>query len=184
MKELTAAFQSEVFRPVVSLIVPGFYASSTLLIVLWQRTPAVLKLADEHPSSTFVIALLTTLSVGLIIEEWGARLEQIFDERLVKVEGYENHKKEWFDYLRLAFTVEPVGHRYLRTLVLRLKFELGMTIASIPFCVGCLFLRMSCTRKSVLIVSSLVFCVFFLNEAKCSNKTLSELRREMLKDEV
>jgi hypothetical protein len=41
------------------------------------------------------------------------------DKRLLKQSGYQRHYEEWFDYLRIAFDKEAVGHRYLRTLVLR-----------------------------------------------------------------
>jgi hypothetical protein len=68
-------------------------------------------------------------------------------ERLTKETGYERHAKEWFDYLRLAFEREPVGHRYLRTLVLRLKFELGMAVASVPFTLASFFIPAHCPRR-------------------------------------
>jgi hypothetical protein len=85
---VTAVFQSEVFRPIVTLVVPGFFAISTFAI--------------------------------------GG--------------GSERHREDGFDYLRLAFDEEPVGQRYIRTLVLRLKFELGMTVASAPFAIRARYL--------------------------------------------
>jgi hypothetical protein len=96
------------------------------------------------------------LTAGLIAEDMGARLERAFDNRLCNVHGYERHLEEWYDYLCVAFEREPVGHRYLRSIVLRLKFELGMTIASIPFALGAIAIEMSCVWHTALIFSSLL----------------------------
>jgi hypothetical protein len=180
MKELTATFHSEVFRPVVTLIVPGFYAISTICLSLLQHFPQLKQQIDAYPSVAALVFLLVVLTVGLITEEAGARIEINFDRVLRKRAGYENRFKEWFAYLRLAFEKEPVGHRYLRSLVLRLKFELGMTIATVPFWLGTLTLFISWFWRSLIIAISALLAVYLLFEARCSNETLSELRREML----
>jgi hypothetical protein len=181
MKELTAAFQSEVFHPIATLVVPGFFSVSTLATAVWQRHPSVQKFAEGHSGLSTTIALLVVLTVGLITEDLGARLEHVFDERLSRKVGYELHEKEWFDYLRIAFDREPIGQRYLRTLVLRLKFELGMAIAAVPFAIGAMYLQTSCLARTLVVGIALVALVYFLAEAKSSNKTLSDLRRELLK---
>lgn len=180
MKELTSAFHSEVFRPVVSLVVPGFYATSTLSFAFWQRFPNIQKLVDDHPGTATTIMVLMVLTSGLIAEDLGARIERYFDESLSRVVGYEHHLEQWFDYLRLAFDKEPVGHRYLRTLVLRLKFELGMTVASVPFSCGALWIEAPCIWRIGFVIGSIVIAVYFWHEARCSNKALSDLRRELL----
>lgn len=181
MKELTAAFQSEVFHPIATLVVPGFFSVSTIATAVWQRHPAVQKFAEGHSGLTTTIALLVVLTVGLITEDLGARVEQVLDGRLSRKLGYELHQKEWFDYLRIAFDTEPIGQRYLKTLVLRLKFELGMAIATVPFALGTLYLQMSCLSHTLMVGIGLVALVYFFAEARSSNKTLSDLRRELLK---
>ncbi len=183
VKELTATFHSEVFRPIVMLVVPGFYASSSATVSLFQRFPTPRTLIDKYPGAATVVYLLIILAVGLIMEEIGARLEIHFDRRVAKCVGYERHSEEWFDYLRIAFDKEPVGHRYLRTLVLRLKFELGMTVATVPFAAGVLSLQTVWVWRLIVFVGSIVIGTYLFYEAKCSNKALSELRREMLKRE-
>lgn len=184
MKEFTAAFHSEVFRPIVTLVVPGFFATSTISLVAWQRIQVVPGLADSHPGTTGIIMFLLILSAGLVLEDLGARLEHRFDRSLCSVEGYEHHSEEWYEYLRLAFTTEPVGHRYLRSLVLRMKFELGMAIASIPFGLGALALEIRRDWHIALILVSVAVTVglYFGFEAKSSNKELSKVRRELLEE--
>jgi hypothetical protein len=181
VKEFTAAFHSEVFRPVVSLVVPGFFATATMSIAAWQRFPIVPLLVDSHPGTAGVFMFLVILTAGLTLEDIGARLERRFDLSLCKVKGYECHMEEWYDYLRLAFEKEPIGHRYLRSMVLRLKFELGMTVASVSFVVGGFAIGTSYGWHLALVVIPLITFFFFLSEAKASNQKLSDVRHELLK---
>jgi hypothetical protein len=118
-----------------------------------------------------------------VTEDLGARIEESLDKRLLKQSGYQRHYEEWFDYLRIAFDKEPVGHRYLRTLVLRLKVELGMMVASLPFAAGALCVNAAAKwRIGVCCLGAVAFAYFWL-EARASNKALSQLRRELLKKE-
>ena len=183
MKELTATFHSEVFRPVVTLIVPGFYGTSTIALSLLQHFPLLKQQMDAYPGLAAAVFLLSVLTAGLIAEEFGARIEMSFDRALSKNVKYESHFEEWFAYLRLAFDKEPVGHRYLRSLVLRLKFELGMIVSTVPFWLGTLTLCVPCFWRCLMMVLSAILAAYLLFEARCSNETLSELRREMLRKE-
>jgi hypothetical protein len=184
MSELVSAFNSEVFRPVVSLVVPGFFALSTSCVALGQQFPDLLSRGEDHSGILTIVAFLTVLTFGLTIEDIGAHLERRFDRDLKKTANFEKHMDEWFSYLRLAFKIEPVGHRYLRTLVLRMKFELGMTVASVPFALGTLLLKTNCVWHVVMALIAALAAFFFYGEAKCSHEALSKLRREMLKREM
>jgi hypothetical protein len=181
MKEITAAFQSEVFHPMATLVVPGFFALSTLAIGVWQRHAAIQMVAEAHPGLATTVAVLVVLTFGLITEDLGARLEEQFDERLKREPDYTQHEEQWYEYLRIAFEKEPVGHRYLKTLVLRLKFELGMAVASFLFAGGALYLQTLWRWRFVTLGVALLALLFFACEAKSSNRTLSKLRRELLK---
>lgn len=181
MKELTSAFQSEVFHPIATLVVPGFFAISTAAVAVWERFPIIPKWAEQHSGVATTAALLIVLTCGLVTEDLGAHLENFFDKQLKKKAGYERHHEEWFEYLRIAFDKEPVGHRYLKKLVLRLKFELGMTVASVAFAGGALYLQALWRWRIGIFCFALIAFAFFWSEAKSSNKLLSELRRELLK---
>jgi hypothetical protein len=181
MNDLSAVFQSEVFRPVVDLVVPGFYAASMGMLVCWQRIPQLPNFVDSHATASTLVLLLIVLTFGLIVEDLGSRVETVLDACLLKTSGFEEHIKEWYEYLRIAYVCEPIGHRYLRSLVLRLKFELGMAAGSPFFITGVLLLKTSWLVRAPLAMVGVVACVYFLCEAKSSNKTLSELRRELLK---
>lgn len=181
MNDLTAAFHSEVFRPIATVVVPGFAATSTISIALWQSFPPLQKLINDHPGTAATMMLLIVITLGLVAEDLGATLETCFDKKLKRVDGFEKHDEEWFEYLRLAFDKEPVGHRYLRTLVLRMKFELGMTIASVPVAFGGFWVHTSWHCRILIFLAALIAGLYFYHEAKSSNRSLSLLRREMLK---
>jgi hypothetical protein len=181
VKEITAAFQSEVFHPIATLVAPGFFSLSTVAVGVWLRHPTIQKVAEAHPGLATAVAVLVVLTAGLITEDLGARLEHYFDEGLEKEDGYMQHEEQWYDYLRIAFDKEPVGHRYLKTLVLRLKFELGMAVASFFFAGGALYIPTLWRWRVVMVGVALLALLFFAYEAKSSNRTLSDLRRELLK---
>ncbi|MFZ0661514.1 MAG: hypothetical protein WAM66_02380 [Acidobacteriaceae bacterium] len=181
MKELTAIFQSEIFRPLVTLVLPGCAAISTGSIALENHFPKLGNLVVTYAWPSAAIILLVVIALGLIAEDLGARLERSFDLKLAKEDGYQQHMQEWRDYLRLAFAREPVGHGYLKTLVLRLKFELGMAVASIAAALGAWGIHTACVWRAGIFVAALAVGCYFRFEAKCSVKGLSDLRRELLK---
>jgi hypothetical protein len=135
MKELFSAFGSEVFRPLVTLVVPGSIAVSTFFIGLLQQFHEFNDLVSKNHAESAFVLLLVVLVAGLIIEDIGARLETFLDW-IANWRTKGSHNDEWNAYLRLAFKTEPGGRRYLRTLVVRLKFELGTAIGLVFALVG------------------------------------------------
>jgi hypothetical protein len=128
MPNLFSAFTCEVFRPLVTLLLPGAIAVSTWFVGLLWQFPELRKMAfANHPETGFVLVLAMTFA-GMALEDLGTRLETSMDRRRDKQTG--KHFENWYAYLRIAFTTDPIGRRYIRTLVLRLKFELGTAFAS------------------------------------------------------
>lgn len=137
MKEIFSAFGSEVFRPLATILVPGALAISSWFVVLVLRFQALQKLIAENHTETAIILALACISAGLLLEDIGARVEsKIFDPLLKKKTGFAGHSEEWNRYLRLAFKTEPVGQRYLRSIMLRFKFETGAGFALLLAGVG------------------------------------------------
>lgn len=88
--------------------------------------------------STFLYSLIS-LFLGMVFEDLGSSIEAHWlDERKIKpeeenenLEKNKNPRKTvWVQYLQQEIDGSPVGHRYLRTLVVRLKFMLGVFVAS------------------------------------------------------
>src|SRR5438105_6201854 len=109
MKEIFSAFGSEVFRPLVTLLLPGAVAISLWSVFLLQRLPALYKFADANHSEFAWAFVFVALFIGLLLEDLGSRVEsKILDPRLnTKTEG--EHEGRWWRYLRTAYKVEPIG---------------------------------------------------------------------------
>src|ERR1700723_1510607 len=123
MKELLAGFAAEIFRPVVTLLIPGFWAMTPWTISMFLHYPTTWTFACAHREGCGLVYVVVATAFGMIFEDLGARLEKFFFERRTK--DYSN----WFAYLALAPEREPIGLRYIRAVVLRMKFELGMGLA-------------------------------------------------------
>jgi hypothetical protein len=130
-----AAFQSEVFRPLVTLLIPGALAISSWLVALCWRFPKLREAIAAHSTESYLTLFLVVTAVGIIIEDFGAKIEICFDTEANKKTD-DKFDKEWFAYLATAFVADPIGRGYARTLVLRLKFQLGIMLASMVTGVG------------------------------------------------
>ncbi len=121
---------------------------------------------------------------GLVFEDFGSWWESQMDKRAdSKTSG--RHNKEWFDYLRSAFVSDPIGRRYLRTLVMRLKFELGVAYSMISAAFGLIWLvwlGVSCRTAIPFWVIAAGFSTWGLLEASQTHKALALTRSELLKD--
>ncbi len=120
---------------------------------------------------------------GLVFEDAGSHLESWLDARADAVDGV--HIKNWHDYLRTAFCADPIGRRYIRTLVLKLKFEVGIAFAMAGAGLGVLRLGWfgldNSTVLSAIAVCSLFF-VWGLYEACQTHRALGITRAQLLKE--
>jgi hypothetical protein len=172
-----SAFTSEVFRPLVTLLIPGAIAISTWFVgLLWHFHDLQILVHHNHTDAALVLLLAMTFA-GLVLEDMGARVETRWDRRKDKQDG--KHVDNWYAYLRTAFKADPIGRRYIRTLVLRLKFELGITLAMLSAGGGILWLWCMGLSWRVAIVSE-ILCVLFaalgLCEGCCTHDTLARNR--------
>jgi hypothetical protein len=184
MKDLFAAFGSEFFQPMMTLFAPGAVAVCSWFVGWIQRSNMMAELVSRNHTESAFLLVLTGFVVGLLLENLGSLIEgEYFDKRLPhKERKYQHHIEEWFLYLRQAFAVEPVGHRYLRRLVTHMKFELGMGLALPVFGAGLFFTRLSAIPAilaAIVSVSSGAYLVLY--EARRSHESLSDVRRELLK---
>src|SRR6266478_1564461 len=127
MKELFAAFNTDFFRALTTLIIPGAIAVSTWSVQLVLTFDPLKNLVKQNHVETAFVLFIVVVFIGLVIEDIGSRIESFLDSRADR-DTQGEHTKEWYDYLRTVFICEPIGRRYIRTLVTRLKFELGTAI--------------------------------------------------------
>jgi hypothetical protein len=183
MKEIFSAFGSEIFRPLATTVIPGAMTIAIWFVVLMQRFPSLRELVSANHTEAAVLLALTSIAFGLLVEDFGSRIESSwFDKRLGKKPGFSAHDEEWNQYLRLTFTIEPVGQRYLRTIFMRFKFELGTSVALLSSAFGLFFTNLTlCQALFWSVVCAAVAGYLLFVEARSSHRLLSEVRHEILK---
>jgi hypothetical protein len=181
MPNFFGAFTSEVFRPLVTLLIPGAIAISTWFIGCVWHFPSLKGLVAGNHAETGLVLVLAMTFAGLALEDMGARVETRLDNKRDAKTG--NHHDNWNKYLRTAFQADPIGRRYIRTLVLRLKFELGAGFAMLGAALGLIWLASMGLSCAVVLVNEAV-CLAFgflaLYEASCTHDTLAKNRANLL----
>jgi hypothetical protein len=181
MKEILSGFGSEVFRPLVTFFLPGAVAISSWVVACLWACDSIRKLADTNRVETLGILSLLVLFFGLICDDLGSRLESSWlDTRVTDGLSAAKHEENWYRYLRQAFTVEPVGHRYLRMLVLHLKFELGTGVAFILALPGIWWLPVAYGWRFLLTTAFAVIVPYLILEGRSTHEVLRKLRHQML----
>src|SRR5687768_2263434 len=123
-------------RVVLQLVVPGLIASFPFFILFhnhFQNEYAYLETNDTLLVTTMTfIALLA----GFTAENIGSHIEVLFydPKHRKKMPGY---WETWEKFLSLSYgDHEPVGHRYLRNVLMRMKVELSVGVAVWPMSIG------------------------------------------------
>lgn len=118
----------------------------------------------------------------MVFEDLGARWEVQLDH-WADARTDNEHTKNWWQYLQTSFKSEPIGRRYARTMVLRLKFELGTAFAMISAVLGLVWLAvlgLSLSATVVLELLCLLSIGWLLKEAKDTHKVLSRTRAALV----
>jgi hypothetical protein len=184
MPNFFSAFTSEVFRPLVTLLIPGAIGISPWFIGLLWHFAKLRRLVDDNHTETAFVVLMGMTFAGVVFEDFGARSENWLDGRADQ-RTQKAHSAQWYGYLRSAFRADPIGRRYMRALVLRLKFELGVAFAMAIASLGVLWLAyLGLSWLTVLIVEGI--CVLFISwglwEACETHSVLAKTRAALLED--
>lgn len=180
MKDIFAAFGSEVFRPLVTLLVPGAVGLAPWFLGLVQRYADIYGLVSRnHAESALLLALVALIS-GMLLEDLGSRIESTFFDNARNRVTSGRHNSDWKAYLRVAYKLEPVGARYIRTILLRMKFELGMSSAVILAAGGIFTTTFRLGVKAAIAVGASTLAVLLFCEARSSHRVLSETRNILL----
>lgn len=139
--DFSAPFKNEVFRPIATLLLPGAVALLPYAAVLWYDYPGLRLFLESHPTGYSLVFLLLALALGFILEDVGSRIEGLIWDELIEKET-RCQQSDWHLFLLMdpVKDREMVGHRYLRTLTLRLKFELSIGLALLTAWIGVLWL--------------------------------------------
>lgn len=175
-------------RVLLHWIIPGFCA-----VAPWINTcsPILEKvrnmLADSNISIVIFLLIITSVVVGLLINILGSYIEvKYFDKRLEKTED-ETFVTTWQNFLSISYTHEPIGQRYLREVLMGMKFELSFGISLILASVGIYnllfdygFIESFC-QKVMSIGIPIAFGLILIREAYSSAKSLCRIRKNLVK---
>src|SRR5580692_12197042 len=106
MPNFFAAFTSDVFRPLATLLIPGAIAVSTWFIALLWECPTLERLASGNRTETGTILFLIMVFAGMVCEDLGARWEVLLDH-WADLRTNKEHDRNWWRYLQTAFKADP-----------------------------------------------------------------------------
>ena len=121
---------------------------------------------------------------GLVLEDFGSRWETWLDSRANKTTSG-RHTQDGFAYLRTSFSADPIGRRFARTLVMRLKFDTGVAFAMMSAGLGLawlVWLGVDCKTALPFFIVIAAFVLWALAEASQTHQALADTRAELLKE--
>ena len=129
----------ESLQPLIMLITPGATAVIPYVLMVVTGNDKIASFLDKHEFMFGTLVVLLAVAAGLILEDFGSLIESRIWDKLQ--EDTTKNEAVWWKYLRTAFEVEPMGQRYLRTILLRMKFELSFSLSLIPLFIGLVILN-------------------------------------------
>jgi hypothetical protein len=181
--DFTAPLKGEILRPVMTHLVPGATLVAPCALFVRHRGPEIFALVASQPVVAVTVLTLAMLAAGFVLEDVGTRVEVRWDESLSSER--KDHRDIWNQYLLLAFKEEPIGQRYLRTVLLRMKFELHFAIGLLLSWPVWLWLQIDRPYWSgwgFAMYSLITFALagYLIYEARTSARVLGDVRRELV----
>jgi hypothetical protein len=182
--DFAAPLKNEVFRPIMTLVVPGATAVAPYALLVRHYEPAISDSLTRHPSIGYTVLAIAALAAGFVIEDIASGFEDLVIDQWLECKK-KGHRDTWKKYLALALPTNPIGQRYLRRVLLRMQFELHFAVALIAAWVGWARLQAvdsPWSRGSFVAFSifSLAVVVFLLIEAFQSAGVLSDVRQNLV----
>jgi hypothetical protein len=128
-------------RVFIQLIVPGIISIFPYCIFIHTVFPKEINYLLENTSVCVTGVFIVSLVIGMILENIGSAIEvNIYDKKNSK--NNTKYYEIWEKYLLLKFDGgEPVGLRYIRNVLLRMKFELSFGLSLLPATFGLFILN-------------------------------------------
>jgi hypothetical protein len=174
MNELFAAFAAEIFRPIITLLIPGIWAITPGLITIFLRFHEAWQFVLAYRTPSALVFLTIATAVGMILENFSGELENFyFDKHGQKA------LDEWYQYLRLPRDPDLIAFSYISSYVLRMKFEGGMAAGSLFALIGTVLLPVPPFQKTLYVVLELALLIYLGHQVKQSTQELVNVRRRI-----
>src|SRR5690349_14674554 len=116
-------------RVLIQLVTPGLLTSFPFILLFFDARPDVANFFLQDSKGLLVIAIvLIALVVGIMLENMGGRIEVNIYDNLLSLRK-KDYFETWEKFLMIQYKgQEPIGHRYLRNILFRMKFELSVGV--------------------------------------------------------
>ena len=95
--------------------------------LVWGPPHNVKAFVDANQGASTAAAALLIIAAGLVVESVGSYFEYyVIDRRHADPAAMQSR---WREYLKIAWTTEPIGQHYLRRILTIFKFELNVLVA-------------------------------------------------------
>lgn len=124
-------------RVLIQLVTPGLLTSFPFILLFFDARPDVASFFLQDSKGLLVIAIvLIALVVGIMLENMGGRIEVNIYDNLLSLRK-KDYFETWEKFLMIQYKgQEPIGHRYLRNILFRMKFELSVGVGLIIMTIG------------------------------------------------
>jgi len=181
----TSALRPDSFRYLALIVVPGAIGVGPYVFVAAEFLEALRPFWNEHSFAFAGVVGVAVIALGFILEDIGSRIEAGIIDPALRHE-FPSLSLTWERYLQLQIGDEYIGQRYLRGVVLRMKFELSLAPALLVCGMGLMWLAALRTDMSGAHVGALASFLFLMafgavTEAESSARILARTR-ELLVD--
>ena len=182
--DITNTFKSEVFKPVVITLIPGGLAILPYVLCIYLSSDALKEFFELHQLAIAVTYVLCAIAIGMIIEDFGSRVEVLYD-KIIDGKAGSTHNADWDKFLKTSFDPQPIGLAYVEIVVMRFKFELSFSISLIIAIIGFAILNHSHNIVSggiqfYIILTTVLLVSYLLYEAYSAAKLLGRTRALLL----
>ena len=80
--DLSSTFKTEVYRPVVTILIPGGFALLPFGFIAMHHIAVLGELVVKHAAISSILAILAAIAIGFLLENFGALIEsKIWDRQ-------------------------------------------------------------------------------------------------------
>jgi hypothetical protein len=179
----TSAVRTDTLPAIATVVAPGAFVSSTYLWAILSSDAALRTFLDHHEAIALASALLLWIVAGFAVDSIGSYVEVYWIDR--PREDHSQMLEVWWRYLRIAWSREPIGQRYLRRLLVSFKFELNMFTAALGTMPGVIALgflgRIGALTAATATVGLCLTSAALFNMAQGTAQVLADVRERLVR---
>src|SRR6516164_3872904 len=126
--EPTSAVRTEALPAIATVIAPGALLTTPYIAAAMRHADKTKEFLDKHEAIAVSVAILVWVIGGFLVESIGSYVEYYCID--ARRSDRDKMLATWWQFLRIAWPVEPIGQRYLRRMLVSFKFELNMCVAT------------------------------------------------------